>query len=37
MIEVNNPHDQLIRVTFQNKKETDIFFKTTLPHQLLGL
>ncbi|EKR56154.1 Rpn family recombination-promoting nuclease/putative transposase [Leptospira interrogans] len=25
----------MIRATFQNKKEADIFFKSTLPHQLL--
>ncbi|ASV07145.1 Rpn family recombination-promoting nuclease/putative transposase [Leptospira interrogans] len=27
----------MIRVTFQNKKETYIFFKSTLPPQLLDL
>ncbi|WP_078128282.1 Rpn family recombination-promoting nuclease/putative transposase [Leptospira alexanderi] len=37
MTEVNNPHDRLIRETFQDKKEAAIFFKNTLPPEVVKL
>ncbi|ULH30708.1 Rpn family recombination-promoting nuclease/putative transposase (plasmid) [Leptospira weilii] len=37
MTEVNNPHDRLIRETFQDKKEAATFFKNTLPREVVEL
>ncbi|EJP02487.1 Rpn family recombination-promoting nuclease/putative transposase [Leptospira interrogans] len=37
MTEVNNPHDRLIRETFQDKKEATIFFKNTLSPEVVKL
>ncbi|AKH78308.1 hypothetical protein LEP1GSC034_4893 [Leptospira interrogans str. 2003000735] len=37
MTEVNNPHDRLIRETFQDKKEAAIFFKNTLSPEVVKL
>ncbi|EMO82481.1 transposase, YhgA-like domain protein, partial [Leptospira kirschneri str. 200801774] len=37
MTEVNNPHDRLIRETFQDKKEAATFFKNTLPIEVVKL
>uniref|UniRef100_UPI000774D7F1 Rpn family recombination-promoting nuclease/putative transposase n=1 Tax=Leptospira weilii TaxID=28184 RepID=UPI000774D7F1 len=37
MTEVNNPHDRLIRETFQDKKEAATFFKNTLPPEVVEL
>ncbi|EMN98102.1 Rpn family recombination-promoting nuclease/putative transposase [Leptospira interrogans] len=37
MTEVNNPHDRLIRETFQDKKEAAIFFKNTLSSEVVKL
>ncbi|MDL5244451.1 Rpn family recombination-promoting nuclease/putative transposase [Leptospira weilii] len=37
MTEVHNPHDRLIRETFQDKKEAAIFFKNTLPPEVVKL
>lgn len=37
MTEVNNPHDRLIRETFQDKKEAAIFFKNTLSPEVVRL
>ncbi|ULH29306.1 Rpn family recombination-promoting nuclease/putative transposase [Leptospira weilii] len=37
MTEVHNPHDRLIRETFQDKKEAVIFFKNTLPPEVVKL
>ncbi|EMO63746.1 transposase, YhgA-like family [Leptospira borgpetersenii serovar Pomona str. 200901868] len=37
MTEVNNPHDRLIRETFQDKKEVATFFKNTLPPEVVEL
>ncbi|WP_155716869.1 Rpn family recombination-promoting nuclease/putative transposase, partial [Leptospira borgpetersenii] len=37
MSEVNNPHDRLIRETFQDKKEAATFFKNTLPPEVVEL
>ncbi|EQA60612.1 transposase, YhgA-like family [Leptospira alexanderi serovar Manhao 3 str. L 60] len=37
MTEVNNPHDRLIRETFQDKKEAATFFKNTLPPEVVKL
>ncbi|WP_196248127.1 Rpn family recombination-promoting nuclease/putative transposase, partial [Leptospira borgpetersenii] len=37
MSEVNNPHDRLIRETFQDKKEVATFFKNTLPPEVVEL
>ncbi|EMN90201.1 Rpn family recombination-promoting nuclease/putative transposase [Leptospira weilii] len=37
MTEVHNPHDRLIRETFQDKKEAAIFFKNTLPSEVVKL
>ncbi|EMJ37717.1 transposase, YhgA-like domain protein [Leptospira interrogans str. FPW1039] len=37
MAEVNNPHDRLIRETFQDKKEAATFFKNTLPIEVVKL
>ncbi|EMN57108.1 Rpn family recombination-promoting nuclease/putative transposase [Leptospira borgpetersenii] len=37
MTEVNNPHDRLIRETFQDKKEAATFFKNTLPPEVVQL
>lgn len=37
MAEVNNPHDRLIRETFQDKKEAATFFKNTLSIEVVKL
>lgn len=37
MNEANNPHDRLIRETFQDKKEVITFFKSTLPPEVVQL
>ncbi|EMF80935.1 hypothetical protein LEP1GSC188_3105 [Leptospira weilii serovar Topaz str. LT2116] len=37
MTEVSNPHDRLIRETFQDKKEAATFFKNTLPPEVVEL
>ncbi|WP_061249246.1 Rpn family recombination-promoting nuclease/putative transposase [Leptospira alstonii] len=37
MAEVNNPHDRLMRETFQDKAEAISFFKDTLPSEVLKL
>lgn len=37
MIEMNNPHDRLIRETFQDKKEAVTFFKNALLPKVVRL
>ncbi|EKR16736.1 transposase, YhgA-like domain protein [Leptospira interrogans serovar Pyrogenes str. L0374] len=37
MTEINNPHDRLIRETFQDKKEAATFFKNTLLPKVVQL
>ncbi|EMY76743.1 hypothetical protein LEP1GSC060_3358 [Leptospira weilii serovar Ranarum str. ICFT] len=37
MSEINNPHDRLIRETFQDKVEIVSFFKNTLPSEVVNL